>query len=174
MSMTRTDHTWSWTDDVLPFVALFTVTCLDIVVLTIVKAAMNDGLGSMVYVIYHNALGTFILLPFFMVHIIRTTDRPPLTFGVLFRFFVLGLLGICLFQVLWFVGVDYTSPTMASAIGNLFPGITFMISIFFRIEKIDMRNQSSVAKILGTTAAITGAMVFSEYYSRSIKAKKFL
>ncbi|KAI7757073.1 hypothetical protein M8C21_028473 [Ambrosia artemisiifolia] len=160
--MGRAD-TWSWMDDVLPFVAMFTLTCLDMTVLTIVKAAMNDGMGSLAYVVYHNALGTLILLPFFIVHILKKVDRPPLTLRILFRFFILGLLGLCLFEVLVYIGVNYSSPTMASAIFNLSPGVTFLIAVFFRIEKIDIRSSSSVAKLLGTMVAISGAMVFTFY-----------
>ncbi|KAI7757077.1 hypothetical protein M8C21_028477 [Ambrosia artemisiifolia] len=129
--MRRTDA-WSWMEDVLPFVAMLMLTCLDMVVLTIVKAAMNDGMGSIPYVVYHNALGTLILLPFFVVHIIRKVDRPPLTFRILFRFFILGLLRVCLYEILGYVGVFYSSPTMASVVGNMAPGFTFLIAVFFR------------------------------------------
>ena len=70
MTMTKS-KTWSWMEDVLPFVAMLMITCLDMSVLTIVKAAMNGGMSSIVYVVYHDALGTLILLPFFIIHIVR-------------------------------------------------------------------------------------------------------
>ncbi|GKA22787.1 EamA domain, WAT1-related protein [Tanacetum coccineum] len=92
MTMTRSGK-WSWTDDVLPFVAMLLLICLDMAVLTIVKAAMNGGMESIVYVVYHNSLGTLILLPFLVVHMFRNVGRPPLTFHILFRFFILGLFG---------------------------------------------------------------------------------
>ncbi|KVI02516.1 Drug/metabolite transporter [Cynara cardunculus var. scolymus] len=60
-------NTWSWMEDVLPFVVMMTIICLDMSILTIVKAAMNEG-------------------------------------------------------------VNYSSPTMASAISNLMPAITFLIA----------------------------------------------
>ncbi|KAJ0667380.1 putative EamA domain-containing protein [Helianthus annuus] len=149
-------------ENVLPFVAMLMLTCVDMAVLTIVKEAMNDGMSSFVYVVYHNALGTFILLPFFIIHIIRKLDRPPLTLRVLFRLFVLGLIGVCLAQVLWNAGVDHASPTMASVISNLSPGVTYLIAVFFRLEKLD-KTISSVAKLLGTIISILGAMVFTLY-----------
>ncbi|KAK1438847.1 hypothetical protein QVD17_04659 [Tagetes erecta] len=167
MNMISTDS-WSWKDDVLPFVAMLMKTCLDMAMLTVVKAAMNDGMGTIVYIIYHNALGTLILLPLFILHIIRAVDRPPLTFRILFRLFILGLLGVCLFEILVFVGVDYSSPTMASAISNLSPGITFLIAVIFRMEKMDTRSSSSVAKLLGTLIAISGAMLFTFYQGPEI------
>ncbi|GKA62083.1 EamA domain, WAT1-related protein [Tanacetum coccineum] len=145
--MTRSE-TWSWADDVLPFIVMIMLVCLDMSLLTIVKAAMNDGMNSIVYIVYHDVLGTFILLPFFLVHIFRHDGRPPLTIHLLFRFFILGILG---------------SPTMASAISNLGPANTFLLAVIFRMEKIELKSSSSQAKLLGTIIAITGAMVFTFY-----------
>ncbi|KAJ0454835.1 putative EamA domain-containing protein [Helianthus annuus] len=159
----RSDEACSWMKEVMPFVAMFMVACLDMSVLTIVKAAMNDGMSSIVYIVYHDALGIFILLPFFIIGFFRNANRPPLSFRILFRFFILGLLGICLFQVLSYQGIYYSSPTMASAISNLSPGNTFLFAVAFRMEKIDIRSSSSLAKLLGTTIAISGAMLFTVY-----------
>ncbi|KAI3813162.1 hypothetical protein L1987_17879 [Smallanthus sonchifolius] len=89
--------------------------------------------------------------------------RPPLTFRILLRFFILGLLGICLFQVLLYVGVNYSSPTLASAITNLIPGNTFFFAVIFRMEKLDARSSISLAKLSGTIIAISGATVFTFY-----------
>ncbi|XP_035839906.1 WAT1-related protein At5g40240 isoform X1 [Helianthus annuus] len=52
---------------------------------------------------------------------------------------------------------------MASAISNLTPGNTFLFAVAFRMEKIDIRSSSSLAKLLGTTIAIFGAMLFTFY-----------
>nr|KAJ0218356.1 hypothetical protein LSAT_V11C300141240 [Lactuca sativa] len=82
-----------WTKEVLPYVIMLMVEFLDMSILTIVKAAMNGGMNKFVYIVYHDALGTLILLPFFIIHIFRNTGRPRLTFHILFRFFILGLLG---------------------------------------------------------------------------------
>ncbi|KAI3503414.1 hypothetical protein L1887_31855 [Cichorium endivia] len=163
MSTTTRSKTWSWIEEVVPFVAMLMITCLDMSVLTIVKAAMNGGMNSFVYIVYHNALGTLVLFPYFIFHIFRSVERPPLTFHILLRFFILGLLGLCLFQVLVYIGIGYSSPTMASAIANLTPGNTFLIAVAFRMEKINIRSSSSVAKLLGTIIAISGAMVFTFY-----------
>ncbi|KAJ0440232.1 hypothetical protein HanHA300_Chr16g0634141 [Helianthus annuus] len=67
--MTR--RRWSWMNELLPFVAMLMTTCLDMGALTLVKAAMDGGLSIIVYIVYHSALGTFILLPFFIIHIYR-------------------------------------------------------------------------------------------------------
>ncbi|CAI9277059.1 unnamed protein product [Lactuca saligna] len=162
MGVTRSEML-IWTNEVLPYVIMLMVEFLDMSILTIVKSAMNGGMNKFVYIVYHDALGTLILLPFFIIHIFRNTGRPRLTFHILFRFFILGLLGICLFQFLVYIGISYSSPTMASAISNLTPANTFLLAIAFRMEKIDTRNSSSLAKLFGTIVAISGAMVFTLY-----------
>ncbi|KAJ9564810.1 hypothetical protein OSB04_000776 [Centaurea solstitialis] len=166
--MAMTSKTWSWMEDVLPFVVMMVVTCLDMSILTIVKAAMNECMDSIVYIVYHNVLGTLILLPFFILHIIRNVSLPSLGFHILSRFFILGLLGICIFQVLLYVGIGYSSPTMVSAISNLGPAFTFLIAVIFRMEKLDIRSSSSRAKLIGTIIAISGAMVFTLYQGPEI------
>ncbi|MBA0587075.1 hypothetical protein Gorai_000211, partial [Gossypium raimondii] len=56
---------------------------------------------------------------------------PPLKFPLFSRIFLLGLLGfsgqLCLFK-----GIQLSSPTLASALGNLTPALTFMLAVFFR------------------------------------------
>ncbi|KAI7742510.1 hypothetical protein M8C21_019430, partial [Ambrosia artemisiifolia] len=157
MATERSDETWSWMKEVMPFVAMLMVTCLDMSVLTIVKAAMNDGMSSIVYIVYHDVLAILILLPFFIIGFFRNGDRPPLSLHLLFRFFVLAC-----------QGVYYSSPTMASAISNLTPGNTFLIVVAFRMERIEIRSSSTIAKLSGTIIAIFGAMLFTLYQGPDI------
>ncbi|PWA64654.1 eamA domain, WAT1-related protein [Artemisia annua] len=167
MANTRVE-TWSRKDDVMPVVVMLMITCLDMSSVTIVKAAMNGGMGSIVYIVYHELFGTLILLPLFMIHIFRNDGRPPLSFHVLCRFFILGLVGVCLFQVLAYAGIYYSSPTMASALSNLGPANTFLIAVVFRMEKLEIRSSSCRAKLLGTVIAISGATVFTLYQGPEI------
>ncbi|GKA09279.1 EamA domain, WAT1-related protein [Tanacetum coccineum] len=160
MTTTRSGK-WSWTDDVLPFVAMLLLICLDMAVLTIVKAAMNGGMESIVYVIYHNSLGTLILLPFFVVHMFRNVGLPPLTFHILFRFFILGLFG---------VGNGYADTHARARTSEDSPSPSYAV---FRMEKISLRSSSSRAKLLGTIIAISGAMVFTFYQGPTLLKTTF-
>ncbi|KAA8530262.1 hypothetical protein F0562_004971 [Nyssa sinensis] len=148
--------------DALPFAVMVVVECIEIGMATLSKAAMNRGMSKFVFVVYYNALGTLILLPHFIFHIHRS-KRPPLTFSLLCRFFLLGLTGTCLLQISAFMGINYSSPTLASAMGNLIPAFTFLLAIIFRMEKLDLRTSSSRAKSLGTAVAISGAFMMTLY-----------
>lgn len=151
----------------LPFAVMVIVEIGEVGMITLGKAAMNGGISNLVYVVYYNTLGTLILLPYFVFHTHRS-NRPPLTVSILCRFFVLGLIGICLLQVFAYAGIDYSSPTLATAMGNLIPAFTFVFAVIFRMESLDIRKLSSQAKILGTIIAISGAFVMTLYKGQVI------
>ncbi|XP_028093503.1 WAT1-related protein At3g28050-like isoform X1 [Camellia sinensis] len=153
----------SWMKKELPFAVMVMLEFGDVCTKTLTKAAMNTGMNSLVFVVYHNALGTLILLPLFIFHRHSRTQQPPLSFSLLCRFSLLGLLGTCLVQICLFTGINYSSPTLAVALGNLFPAFTFLLAVLFRMEKFDLRKPSRQAKSLGTIVAVLGAFVMTLY-----------
>ncbi|XP_077237799.1 WAT1-related protein At5g40240-like isoform X2 [Tasmannia lanceolata] len=144
---------------VMPFVAMVVVQCLDMGMSTLAKTAMSRGLSNLIFVFYVTVLSTIILFPSF---IFQRKACPPLTLHLLCRFFLLGLVGSVMGNCLA-SGINYSSPTLASAIGNLTPAFTFMLAVIFRLEKLDMVSPSSQAKVLGTLVSISGAMVITFY-----------
>ncbi|XP_059644152.1 WAT1-related protein At5g40240-like [Cornus florida] len=146
---------------VLPFAAMVIVECLDVGLTTLSKAAMSRGMSHFVFVAYSNALATLILLP--LSFIIQRKNRPPLTFSLLCKFFLLSLIGITVMQNCVFTGVDYSSPTLASAMSNLIPAFTFLLAVIFRMENLDLRRSSSQIKIMGTLVSISGALIVTLY-----------
>ncbi|KAL1812051.1 hypothetical protein ACET3Z_022116 [Daucus carota] len=67
-----------------------------------------------------------------------------------------------------FAGLDYASATLGVSMGNLIPAITFLLAIFLRMEKLDLRKLSSVSKVLGTAIAISGAFLIIFYKGQAI------
>ncbi|XP_071728014.1 WAT1-related protein At5g40240-like [Rutidosis leptorrhynchoides] len=149
-------------EDVVPFIVMMLVECVEVSSLTLAKSAMNNGMSQLVYVVYYNVLGTIVLFPFFAVHNCRS-NWPPITSGLIFRFMILGLLGIGFLQPLGYAGINYSSPTLSTALGNLIPAYTYLIAIIFRMEKLDIRSSSSQAKSIGTFIAISGALLLTLY-----------
>ncbi|KAK9925249.1 hypothetical protein M0R45_033578 [Rubus argutus] len=146
--------TWG---NVLPFAAMVVVQFTDIGAATISKAAMSKGMSSYVLVVYSSALGTVFLLPCFILQ-----KRISLTFSLLGGQFLLGLIGSSSL-LLSYNGINYSSPTLASAMGNLIPIYTFILAIIFRMEKLDLRRSSCQAKVLGTIISVSGAFVIILY-----------
>ncbi|KAH7528501.1 WAT1-related protein At3g28050 [Ziziphus jujuba] len=145
----------------LPFAVMVVVQCLDVGLTTLSKAAMSRGMSHYVFVVYANALASLILFP--SSFIIERKRRPPLTFSILCKFFLLSLVGITMMQNCAFTGVNYSSPTLASAMTNLVPAFTFSLAVIFRMEKLDLKSSRSQMKLMGTLLSISGAMVVTLY-----------
>ncbi|XP_058216852.1 WAT1-related protein At1g09380-like [Rhododendron vialii] len=78
-----------------------------------------------------------------------------------------GLNEICratLYQVLYFVGLDHSTPTIACALSNLEPVLTFLLAIPFGLESVGIGKKAGQAKVLGTVVCVGGAMLLSFYH----------
>nr|CAN67884.1 hypothetical protein VITISV_015327 [Vitis vinifera] len=93
---------------------------------------------------------------------------PPLTPSILCRIFLLGLVS-CSLQMLKFIGIGYSSPTLASAMTNLIPAFTYVLAIVTRMEKLDLKVKSSRAKCLGTLVSVAGALLITIYKGPGIE-----
>ncbi|CAL9248313.1 unnamed protein product [Arabidopsis halleri] len=129
---------------------------------TLFKAATSKGLNSYTFLIYSYLIGSLVLLP---SHIFsyRSRSLPPLSLSILSKIGVLGLLGST-YLITGFIGIEYSNPTLASAISNINPAITFILAIIFRMEKASFKEKSSVAKMVGTIVSLVGALVVVLYH----------
>ncbi|XP_019187328.1 PREDICTED: WAT1-related protein At3g28050-like isoform X1 [Ipomoea nil] len=152
--------------EVLPFVAMIVVVCMQMATTTIAKAVLNSGLSSLIYVVYYNSLGVLLLLPGFIIQRHRRHARA-LTLSVLRRCFVVGLLGTCAL-VLGNQGLNYSSPTLSAGISNLMPGFTFVLAMIFRMEKFEVKRRTWQAKSVGTLVSIIGASIMTLYQGPTI------
>ncbi|OWM76040.1 hypothetical protein CDL15_Pgr009685 [Punica granatum] len=66
-------------------------------------------------------------------------------------------------QIFGFMGIDYSSPTLATTLMNFVLAFTFILTIIFRMEKLAWNSTSSQAKVVGTIASITGAFIVTLY-----------
>ncbi|KAJ8749955.1 hypothetical protein K2173_013870 [Erythroxylum novogranatense] len=147
--------------DVLPFAVLVTMECVNVGLNTLFKAATMKGMSYHVFVVYAYAIAALVLLPAPFISY-RSRVLPPLSFSILYKIALLGLIGSSS-QIMGYTGINYSSPTLASAISNLTPAFTFILAIIFRMETVALRRTSSQAKVLGTIVSITGAFVVTFY-----------
>ncbi|KAF3444687.1 hypothetical protein FNV43_RR14380 [Rhamnella rubrinervis] len=152
--------------EVVPFVAMVFSEGVTMGISTISKAAMTQGLSTFVLVVYSDALATLILFPFCYF---KRNKELHLTFPVLCRFFLLGFIGVW-GEILYPIGVKYSSPTLASAMVNLSQIFTFLLAIIFRMEKLDLRSSTFQAKSLGTIVLVSGAFIATLYKGPSLLA----
>jgi len=104
--------------------------CANVALNTLFKAATLQGMGFHVFIVYSYGLAALLLLPslFFSY---RSRTLPPMNFSILYKVVLLGLIGCCS-NIMGYTGINYSSPTLASAISNLTPAFTFLLAILFR------------------------------------------
>ncbi|XP_062151332.1 WAT1-related protein At5g40230-like isoform X2 [Alnus glutinosa] len=146
--------------DVLPFSAMVAVECTNVLVNILFKAATLKGMSNYVFNAYSYAVSTLILLP--LAFIFSRTGLPPLKLSLLYRIFLLGVLG-SVGQICGYRGIEYSSATLASAMSNLTPAFIFILAVIFRMENLALRSSSTQAKIMGTIVSISGALVIVLY-----------
>lgn len=145
---------------VLPYLGMVCAQLAQVGLMVVSKKAMSSGMSNFTFVFYSNALASLILLPSsFLFH---RSPRPPLNFPLLSGFLLLGVLGF-LAQIFGYTGIQYSSATLNSAMLNLIPGFTFVLAIMFRMENVDFRRSSTLAKVIGTLVSIAGAFMVSLY-----------
>ncbi|VVB09351.1 unnamed protein product [Arabis nemorensis] len=147
--------------DVLPLSAMIAVECTTVGSTTLFKAATLRGLSFYVFVFYSYVVATLVL--FTLSLIFGRSRRLPLAKAPLFfKIFLLTLLGLTS-RIAGCKGIEYSSPTLSSAISNLTPAFTFMLAVFFRMEQVMLRSSATQAKIIGTIVSISGALVIVLY-----------
>ncbi|CAL0318371.1 unnamed protein product [Lupinus luteus] len=159
-------------NDVVPFTAMVVIECTNVGVNILFKAATKKGLSYYVFIVYSFAISTLILLlpmPFIFQW---SRGLPPFKVSLIFKIFILGVIGFVA-ELCGYKGLQYTSPTLASALSNLVPAFTFILAIFFRMEKLALRSKSTQAKILGTTISILGALTVVLYKGSTIISSSY-
>lgn len=72
-------------------------------------------------------------------------------------------------ELLFFVGFQSTSATVASAIVNIVPALTFAIAAALKMEPFRPRTAASQAKVIGTVVCVGGSMVMPFYKGPQLK-----
>ncbi|PPD92231.1 hypothetical protein GOBAR_DD10825 [Gossypium barbadense] len=145
---------------VIPCIAMVVVECSIVVGSILFKAASLKGISYFVFTAYSYILSTLVFLLLASLFK-RKTVLPPLKFPLFFQNFPSWTSWI-LGQLCSYKGI-LSSSTLSSALSNLIPACTFMLAVFFRIEKVTIRSSSSQSKIIGTLTSIFGALVIIFY-----------
>ncbi|KAF3947571.1 hypothetical protein CMV_026311 [Castanea mollissima] len=98
-----------WYKNVLPFSAMVAVECSNIGIYIVFEVATLKGLSYYVFVFYSFAIATLILLPLVFIFPSRFVD-----------------------QLCGYIGIEYSSLTLASAVSNLTLALTFILAVIFR------------------------------------------
>ncbi|CAK9184065.1 unnamed protein product [Ilex paraguariensis] len=125
----------------------------------LMKISLENGLNQLVFVVYRHVIAMLLLGPF--AYVLERKQRPPLSFAVMMKVFALSSLGTTIHLNVYYAGLEYTSPTVASALSNVIPTFTFLIAVFLGMEKVTIRSARGRAKVLGMLTSIGGSLIFT-------------
>ncbi|KAL7091620.1 hypothetical protein ACP275_12G117000 [Erythranthe tilingii] len=149
-----------WIQSSLPFVGMTSAVVALAVNMIISKMAMSEGTSFYILSVYSNGFATLILFP--TAFLFHRSKRPPLSFPVLCRIFLLSSFG-CFAEIGSYAGINYSSPTLGTAMLNLVPAFTYILAIIFRMEEVNLRTLTTISKSIGTVVSISGAFIVTFY-----------
>ncbi|KAH0754101.1 hypothetical protein KY290_024371 [Solanum tuberosum] len=136
-----------WSSRVVIIIVLVILECIEVGLNTLNKAATTRGMSNFVFIFYANAFALFFLVPStFIYHRMRPCRK--LNFSIFSRMILLAFL---------------SNPILASAMTDVVPAFTFLIAVIAGMEKLGLRLKSSLAKFIGTTILILGALLMTFY-----------
>ncbi|MQM07642.1 hypothetical protein Taro_040484 [Colocasia esculenta] len=153
--------------DCLPAVAMVVVQVGYAGLNVVSKLAMNTGMNPFVMVAYRQVVATIFLTPLAYFYEGKTWTR--VTSAIIFQIFLSSIFGATLNQLLYFLGLKYSTPTVACALSNTLPAITFIMAVPFRMETVGIRTKSGVAKVLGTVVCVGGSMLMTFYKGNLVR-----
>ncbi|XP_039836354.1 WAT1-related protein At4g01440-like isoform X2 [Panicum virgatum] len=145
----------------MPTAAMVTTSVVIAIMTALIKQALNQGMNRLVLITFRQMLATVFLGP--IAYFKERKMRPKFTTEIFMYTFLSGILGPVLLQYTLFVGLDYTTATFAATFSNMLPVVTFLISLAFRFESLEVRSKSGSAKISGTLISLGGAMMLTFY-----------
>ncbi|PON48420.1 Plant-drug/metabolite exporter [Parasponia andersonii] len=136
-------------------IAMVVLQCITAAVTLVSKVALSQGMSPIIFVVYRQVFATIIMAPVAYF----TRRRNPHNTSLRLRSFTLilltSLIGVTANNSTYFEGLNLSSSTIATAMLNLIPAITFVMATVVGMEKIYLR---SIAKITGTIVCITGGI----------------
>ncbi|XP_028791422.1 WAT1-related protein At1g09380-like [Neltuma alba] len=72
------------------------------------------------------------------------------------------------YSILYFVGLKYSTATIASALTNMLPAFTFILAVLSGRECVRIKTKAGQAMVLGTVVGVGEALFLSFYHGKAI------
>ncbi|KAE8726429.1 putative Auxin-induced protein 5NG4 [Hibiscus syriacus] len=144
--------------DCLPALAMIVLQFVYAGVALFTRSALVKGLSPRVFVVYRQGMATLLIAPIAFFSRRKNSARCSLGLKSFAWILLASLLGVTVNQNAYFEGLYLSSSTIASAMTNLIPAVTFFMTAVLGLEKVNIRSLSTVAKIMGTVICVGGAI----------------
>ncbi|XP_057767227.1 WAT1-related protein At4g30420-like isoform X2 [Salvia miltiorrhiza] len=124
-----------------------------------VRAALLEEMSSSVFVVYRQFIGFLLMAPFAYFSR-KGKDGCRLKWKSFWLIFLLSFVGVTANHNSYYMGMTLITTSVASAMYNLAPAITFVMAYTMGLEKV-VRSWGSIAKIIGTVLCVSGAAVMA-------------
>ncbi|KAL5551191.1 hypothetical protein UlMin_001367 [Ulmus minor] len=141
------------------YIAMVLVQIIYVVGNILIKMSLARGLNQLVFVAYRHIFSTILLGP--SAYILERNQRPSLSISIVVKIFVLASVGTTIHLNMFYAGLAYTSPTVASALNNVIPSLTFVLALLLKMERVKIRSLRGQAKVTGTLMCIGGSLLFT-------------
>ncbi|PIA37038.1 hypothetical protein AQUCO_03100056v1 [Aquilegia coerulea] len=145
-----------WWEDNKPVIGMLSMQFSYAGVALLTRAALLQGMSPRVFVVYRQAIATLVIAP---IAYFSKGKKEKLCLGKksFSLIFLASLIGVTINQNIYFEGLYLASSSIASAMSNLVPGITFVMAAAVGLEKVDI-SLRSMAKVGGTLLCVGGAV----------------
>ncbi|RLN22547.1 WAT1-related protein [Panicum miliaceum] len=125
------------------------------------KLALDAGTSPYVLIAYRNLIAAAFIAP--VAYLLERRSGATVTKKVLLQIFVSSIFGATLNQVLYVVGLKSTTPTVACALTNTLPALTFIMAAALKMETVRPGTPAGQAKLVGTAVCVGGSMIIPFY-----------
>ncbi|XP_074273676.1 WAT1-related protein At4g30420-like isoform X2 [Silene latifolia] len=139
-----------------PAIALVSLQFVAAAMTLLNRAGLVQGMNPRVFIFYRQAIATLVISPF--AYFLRDkSSQSCMGVRTFLLIFVTAFIGVAMNQTAYFEGLFLASSSIASAMVNLVPAITFLIAATLGLEQVNIKKLSSIAKIGGTVLCVGGA-----------------
>ncbi|KAH0453537.1 hypothetical protein IEQ34_017861 [Dendrobium chrysotoxum] len=144
-----------------PYAVIIIIQLIYTGLFVISKAALNEGFSTFIFIFYRQLTAAVLLVPLAIISERKRTYT--MSFWLSVKIFIHALIGITFSLNIYNVGLKYTSATVASAVSNSVPVITFFLALLMRMESLRLRKLSGISKIIGVTICLCGIITIALY-----------